>query len=237
MRTVRLEGEDGNPATGIVTYTTSTAYDDGDHAVLSTDARGVVTRRRLDGLDRVVEETVDTAGLALAAPLSLVTTVRYDGLGNKKEVTDAESRTTSFDYDELGRLRKTTDAKGQEATTSYFGDGLKASETDRRGVERLYDYDGLGRLRKTRLAGAPFSGVSWSQETRYVDGPRPRRIEIDARGKQTTFDLDGLGRVVKETDALTITGPSPGTASTRSRRRTSARTTARRSSPTTVSTA
>ena len=96
----------------------------------------------------------------------------------------------------------TTDANDQETSTTYFGDGLKASETDRRGVTRLFAYDNLGRPRRTRLADAPFSGVSWSQETRYVDGLQPQRIEIDARGKATTFDLDGLGRVVKETDAL-----------------------------------
>ena len=40
-RTVTLEGEDGNPTTGVVTYTTTTAYEDGDHAVRVTDPRGV----------------------------------------------------------------------------------------------------------------------------------------------------------------------------------------------------
>ncbi len=32
-RTVRLEGEDGDPGTGVVTYTTTTAYEDAEHAV------------------------------------------------------------------------------------------------------------------------------------------------------------------------------------------------------------
>jgi len=199
-RTVKLEGEDGDPAPNQGPYATTTAYEDGEHAVRVTDPRGVVTLRKLDGLDRVIEETVDTEGLAPAAPLSLVTTVRYDGLGNKKEVTDPENRTTTFDYDELGRLLKTTDAKQQETRYTYFGDGLKESETDRRGVKKLFSYDNLGRLRKTRLDSSPFSGVAWSHETQYVDALQPKRIEIDARGKKTIFDLDGLGRMVQETD-------------------------------------
>jgi YD repeat-containing protein len=120
-----------------------------------TDARGVQTLRKLDGLDRVIEETVDTDGLAPASPLGLVTTVAYDGLGNKKEVTDPEGRTTSFDYDEIGQLLKTTDAKNQETTATYYGDGLKASETDRRGVTRLFEYDALGRPRRIRLPQRP----------------------------------------------------------------------------------
>jgi RHS repeat-associated protein len=201
-RKVHLEGEDGDPAPNPGPYTTTTAYEDPEHAVLTTDPRGVKTLRKLDGLDRVVEETVDTEGLTPVPPLSLTTTVRYDGLGNKKELTDPENRKTTFDYDELGRLRKTTDAKDQETRYTYFGDGLKASETDRRGVERLFDYDSLGRLRKTRLGNTPFSGVAWSQETQYVDALEPKRIEIDARGKRTIFDLDGLGRVKQETDHL-----------------------------------
>ena len=76
-RTVRLEGEDGDPGTGVVTYTTTTAYEDAEHAVRDHRcARGVETLRKLDGLDRVIEETVDTDGLAPAPPLGLVTTRR-----------------------------------------------------------------------------------------------------------------------------------------------------------------
>ena len=201
-RKVFLEGEDGDPAPNAGPYTTTTAYEDGDHAVRVTDSRGVKTLRKLDGLDRVFEETVDTDGLVLAAPLSLTTTIAYDGLGNKKQVTDPEGRETLFDYDELGRLLKTTDAKGQETSYSYFGDGSKESETDRRGVKKLFTYDNLGRVRKTKLDNTPFSGKAWSHETQYVDGAQPKRIELDAREKKTTFDLDGLGRVVKETDLI-----------------------------------
>ena len=85
---------------------------------------------------------------------------------------------------------------------AYFPDGLKKSATDRRGVTTLYSYDNLGRLRRTWLASAPFSGVPWSHETQYLDGPQPRRIEKDAKGQDDRLRLDGMGRVIKETDAL-----------------------------------
>jgi RHS repeat-associated protein len=201
-RKVHLEGEDGDTAPNPGPYTTTTVYVDSEHAVRITDPRGVKVLRRLDGLDRVIEETVDVDGLAGAQPLGLITTIAYDGLGNRKEVTDPENRTTSFDHDGLGRLTKTTDARLQETSYSYFGDGLKESETDRRGVKKLFTYDNLGRLRKTKLDNTPFSGVPWSHETQYVDALQPKRIEIDARGKKTIFDLDGLGRVIQETDRI-----------------------------------
>ena len=97
---------------------------------------------------------------------------------------------------------KTTDALGNEASAPWLGDDLKESETDRRGVTKLFTYDNLGRPRKARLESAPFSQVGWSQETQYVDGSSPKRIEVDARGKRTTFELDALARVVTETDHL-----------------------------------
>ncbi len=195
-RAVHLEGVGGGGAV----LTTTTAYEDQGHEERITDPRGVVTLRKLDGLDRVVEETVDVAGLAGASALNLKTVTTYNGLGLKTSVLDPENHETRYGYDALGRLLKVTDAKEQESVYSYFGDGLKESETDRRGVKRLFSYDSLGRPRTSLLAQAPFSSVLWSHGTEYVNGLQPKRIETDARGQATTFDLDGLGRVVKETD-------------------------------------
>jgi RHS repeat-associated protein len=190
-RTVGLEGAGGGGAS----YTTATAYDDRNHALSVTDPRGHVTTSRLDGLDRVVEQTVDPGGL------SLVTRTSYDGLGNRKSLTDANGHTTRLRHDGLGRLVETTDAADRKTAAAYDGEGLKISETDRRGIERVLAYDNLGRPRREALAAAPLTGKGWSQETRYRDRER-QRVAIDARGHATTFDLDGLDRVVRETDAL-----------------------------------
>ena len=197
-RQVHLEpkaGVDASVPRG-VRYTTATAYDDAAHSLTVTDPRGTKRVTRLDGLDRPFEQTLDPGGLGL------VTQMSYDGLGNRKSVTDPNGHTTRFRYDGLGRLVETTDARARTASTAYDGEGLKISETDRRGVTRNFSYDNLGRPRKTSLVPvAALSGVPWSQELRYQDVAR-KRIEIDARGFATTFDLDGIDRVVKETDAL-----------------------------------
>jgi len=190
-REVKLEGAGAN---GEV-YTTATAYDDQAHAATVTDPRGIPTRTALDGLDHIVEQTVEPGGLAL------VTHMAYDGLGNRKSVVDPESHRTTFAHDGLGRLVETTDALGHVFTSRYDGEGLRISATDRRNVTRSFTFDNLGRLRLTAvLAVASMSGVPWSHEVRYFDVLR-QRVEIDARGYKTIFDLDSLDRVVKETDA------------------------------------
>jgi RHS repeat-associated protein len=191
---VRLEGAG---SAGEV-YTTTTAYDDAQHAMTVTDPRGTSIRRRMDGLDHLVEEIVDDR----AGGLKLRTTVAYDGLGNRKSVTDPNGHTTRFGRDGLGRLTATTDAQEHTTRYTYDGEGLKTSETDRRGVVRNFTYDNLARARKTTLVPS-ISSVPWSHEVQYQDLAR-KRIEIDARGFQTTYDLDGLGRVLKLTDATSL---------------------------------
>ena len=188
-RVVRLEGANGGP-----TYTTASVYDDASHAVTVTDPRGNVVRKRLDGLDRPFEQTVDPAGLAL------VSRTAYDGLGNKKSTTDPNGHTTGYRHDGLGRLVEVTDPERKKQWFTYDGEGLKIREIDRRGVARATTYDNVGRKRRESLVEAPISGVAWSHETRYRDRER-QRIEIDARGHATTVDLDGLDRAVRETDA------------------------------------
>lgn len=190
-RLVHLEGEGGAGAT----YTTSSTYDDSTHTVTVTDPRGFETVTRLDGLDRPTEQTVDPVGLAL------VTRTAYDGLGNRKSVTDPNDHETTFRWDGLGRLVEVTDPDDHTTVSRYDGEALKTNETDRRGIERVFTYDNVGRLRTEALAAAPLSGVPWSREIQYRDRER-QRIETDARGHATTLDLDGLDRVVRETDPL-----------------------------------
>jgi RHS repeat-associated protein len=188
-RKVHLEGAGSS---GEV-HTTVTAYSDNTHSFTVTDPRLTLTVTKLDGLDRVMEQAIDPLGL------NLVTRTAYDGLGNRKSVTDPEGHTTSFDHDGLGRLVSTTDARGRQSVASYDGAGLKLSETDRRGIYKSFTYDNLGRPRQSTL-DASITSVPWSHEIVYDDANR-RRTEIDARGKRTVFELDRLGRVLKETDA------------------------------------
>ncbi len=193
-REVHLEGPGGNGRT----YTTITAWAaaGGGQQATVTGEDGHVTVRVLDGLDRVVHESVQTNG----SDGNLVTETEYDGLGNRTRVLDPRRHETRFAYDGLGRLLTTWDAVGNDSHATYDEGGLKVSETDRRGVTRSFTYDTIGRLTETRLESRQFSGVGWSQKTQYQDLAH-RRIEWDARGNSTIFDLDSMGRVVHETDA------------------------------------
>ena len=206
-------------------YTTTTAYEDAEHAVRVTDPRGVVNRRKLDGLDRVIEETV-AGRLAGAAPSASRRRSPTTASATGSEVTDPENHTTRYDYDGLGRLVTTTDAKRQETSSTYFGDGLKASETDRRGVKKLFTYDNLGRLAEDAARELRPSPACPGATRRSTSTARSRSGSRSTReGRRPTFDLDGLGRVIEgDGRPRELTAPSPGTASTRSRRRTSGHT-------------
>ncbi|MEO8359209.1 MAG: DUF6531 domain-containing protein, partial [Vicinamibacteria bacterium] len=205
-RRVIQQGEDGDPSTENVTYVTTTAYDDSQHSVSVTDARGSVVSVRMDGLDRPTTRSqldVCGAGQPACSPgtsATLVSETVYDGLSNKTREIDPAGRVKSWAYDEQGRLESATDFAG---TTSYGydGEGLKTSEKNRRNIERAFTYDNLARPRTERLVSAPLSGVSWSRETRYLDTANNwRRVEKDARGFETTLHLDGLGRETKMVD-------------------------------------
>jgi RHS repeat-associated protein len=187
-RRVHLEG--GGSAGEV--HLTRTAYDDLLHTRSVTDPRGFVTKERLDGLDRVVEEIVDPQSLRLT------TSTTYDGLGNPTAVTDRNGNTTRHEYDGLGRRLATVDAREQRTEFVYDGEGLKIAETDRRDVSTSFTFDNLRRPRLTTIAPT-ISGVAWSQEVRYDDLGRTR-TEIDANGHATVLRLDGLNRVVRKTD-------------------------------------
>ena len=161
-------------------------------------------------------------GLASAPALGLTTVSIYDGLGNRKEITDPEGRTTSF---ELRRARAAAaDARTrseQETSATYLGDGLKASETDRRGVKRLFDLRQPGPaatdpprrgalLRRVLEPGdavrrRPEAPADRDRRPRQDDHVRPRRPgprrEGDGRRSASyrTFTWDGVNKV-EETD-------------------------------------
>ena len=190
-RTVHLEGAGGAGAE----YTTATEpTTTPTHAQRITDPRGVVSVRRLDGLDRVVEETVDTSrARGRAGPQSHdeLRVRRRSGTRRTSPSADPERP------DDALRVRRTRAAHqddGREAaaraSATYFGDGLKESETDRRGVKRSSSPTTTsGGSRKTRLESARLLGRSAGATRRSTcDGPQPQRIEIDARQKSTIFE-------------------------------------------------
>lgn len=175
--------------------TTQIVYDLAGRTVGAVDAAGQITRFRYDLLDRLigVQENVVTGAAALRCPVTscnVVTTYRYDRLGNRTAITDANGHTRRFSYDAADRQVSATDALGQPIGWSYDAAGRVMLQDDPRGPDNdvRYGYDELDRVTSvsaTNLA-APIT-------TSYDASARQRRL-TDATGT-TTFQADALGRI------------------------------------------
>jgi len=197
-------------------YTTQTRYDDAAHETATKDARGFITRRKLDALDRVFEEIVDDVAFGALArtpdnvaecppaecpALQLTTRLGHDGMGNRARIEDALHRVTTEVHDALGRLRSRQLPMSFDESFTFDGEGNVISHTDVRGQTRKTTYDALGRARKRFVAEG--GGAVLRRETSYEDAPQnglSKRIERDANGNESQVLVDGLGRDVKLTD-------------------------------------
>jgi RHS repeat-associated protein len=201
---------------GARTTETDLSYDDADHAAFERDRRGAVTRRRLDDLDRVYEETADVTGaplsrrgVALTFPaLALTTGYEYDAAGRRTATIDPLGRRTEDSYDGLGRLERRNLPMAVSETTLYDGEGNAVARTDRRGVTTTSSFDPLGReISRKLVESITRNGGELTFLTRqYWDSPGgsdgvTRTIEIDARGNSITHHVDALHREVRTSDA------------------------------------
>jgi len=192
----------GLPTAG---YTTVTRYDDALNQVTTINARGVATRFRKDGLDRLVEYTVDPGGL------DWVTRQTHDPAGNILSTSDAEGGDIDQvqEFDELSRrirvtyVRTPDDTGDVSETFTYDPAGHLVSATDRRGFQRRTRYDNLGRPLQSESLEPISSAGAWRTvaSTEYDDTNR-RITQINARGHRTVTEKDELGRVSRVTDAL-----------------------------------
>ena len=186
---------------GTVQYTSTIAYDNGNHTKTLTDPEGKVVREVYDGIDRAVSRSVDPDGL------NLVTTFSYDALGNLTTTTDPEGRVIENTYDGLNRkISARYQPQGFEELYVYDGMDLLTRETDMRGIVMEYTYDNLGRMRQMLLnEDITNPGTTRTiKEFVYEDlnALGPLMTEIDAGGNAFTRTYDYLGRTISEADAL-----------------------------------
>ncbi|MHB8873509.1 MAG: transglutaminase domain-containing protein, partial [Myxococcaceae bacterium] len=139
------------------TLSSNTIYDDVNHTVATKDFRGFVTLRRLDDLDRVFEQVVDSqstnpprspdvpAPPLQSAALEVKTAFEYDAAGNRSATVDPLLRRTEESYDGLGRVTSRSLPMGVSESFTYDGEGRVISQSDRRGVVRKHTFDVLGR--------------------------------------------------------------------------------------------
>ena len=79
----------------------------------------------------------------------LETVYAYDGSGNLKSVTDANSNVTEYLYDQFNRLWQVIQPGNVTTVYGYDIHGNLASVTDAEGHVTLYTYDDMGRLVET----------------------------------------------------------------------------------------
>lgn len=191
---------------GVTNYVTRTRYENRRNEVVVTNARGVVTRSRKDGLDRLAEKVVADGDL------NLITRFTYDAAGNLLTLSDAQNGDVDLthSYDTLGRRLSTRwvstpDDRGVPVFEEFGYDagGLVVARRDRRGFAHRATFDNLGRPLKQELRESLSNQGSWLvvAETAYEDAANAQET-WDANRNRTRIEFDPLGRVARLVDPL-----------------------------------
>lgn len=165
------------------TVVTETHYDTLGRAIEATAPRfagepALISRRRFDGLDRLLSET---------RPDGAVLRIEYRG--RDTITTDYAGRRVIKRLDARGRTRETVDALGGVTRFTLDAGGRVASTTTVAGLVVAQAYDAAG---NRILLDDPAAG-QW----RYSYDIYGRMIQqTDPRGKITRLDYDALDRVV-----------------------------------------
>lgn len=172
-----------------------TAYQHDDLGTLKrvTRAQGTaderVTDYAYDGLKRLRRET-QYPSWPTASP-TLVTSLTYDGNGNRLTLVDPLNRTTAFGYDNADRVTSVTYSDGTTPNVAYQYDaaGNRTQMTDGTGTT-TYAVDELGRPTAITAPGYPSAKtVGYRYD---LDGNRTKLIYPDATG--VTYQYDAAGR-------------------------------------------
>ncbi|WP_052685269.1 RHS repeat-associated core domain-containing protein [Lentzea aerocolonigenes] len=220
---VAVESGGGSPQT--VRPVTTTGYDTFGAPTAQRDPLGNVTRFTNDRLGRPVTVTGASYTPPGGQPITPVAQVRYDGVGNRTEITDSRGSTARFGYDRLNRLvskdlpAATNDDRAVWHYT-YTRTGKPLSTTDPSGAVVQTTYDDLDReITSTKAERFPVADAFISTH-RYDDAGNPiestsptgavTRTEYDVTGAavritdptgvRTQFGYDYAGRQVRSTD-------------------------------------
>jgi RHS repeat-associated protein len=135
-----------------------------------------------------------------ARSLQGITSITYDGNGNRLTVEDARQQGTNnktvYTYDNFDHLQTRTDPLLREAYYVFDQLGNLTSFTDRRDRLSSYQYDGINRRTLAEFGTAPTyeSTVNFS----YDGGNRLTSV-VDSTSGTTTPVFDGLNRLTSET--------------------------------------
>ena len=132
-------------------------------------------------------------------PDGLVSSLEYDGEGNKSSETDRRGVKTNFGYDNLGRLRRTEvepSITGVASISQVIYDDVENERTE-------IEPGGIRRCsRWMRSSGWSRSPILMAHTQSFIYDGVNKIEEIDKREHSTHFEYDRLNRLRKVTDAL-----------------------------------
>ncbi|WP_328428279.1 putative T7SS-secreted protein [Streptomyces sp. NBC_00443] len=200
LQVVAESGPDGS--------TTRTTYDRYHRPLTITDPLGRTRSHAYDEAGRLVMAVrpdgryssigYDDQGrpVAIAGPDGTHVAQQFDEFGNRTQVTDTASGTTTrFTYDDLGHLASVTDATGATSTVRCNPAGLPVEVTDPLGGVTRYERDAFGRPTTITDPTGAVTRLEWT-----VEGRLSRRITADGATESWTYD--GEGNCTSHTDAM-----------------------------------
>lgn len=123
----------------------------------------------------------------------LVTTIEYDGLGNKEKQIDPSMGTWSYRHNAFGELYWQQDAKGQTVTFDYDQLGRMVSRTESEGTTTWSFYQSGNGIGQVEEEISPEAERYYSYNS--YGGVKDVTLVIDDQTFVTAYEYDSLGRL------------------------------------------
>ena len=184
-------------------HTTTHEYDLNGRLIKSTFADGSFTKRKRDGLGRIIESTDENGHTTtfeydpacacsdrvtkVTDHLGRSTKATYDALGRRTSITDGEGNRTDITYNVRNQITDIHFADGTSTHGEFDSRGRRISTRDQTGATTLYGYDDVGQLTSVT---DPLGNV-----TSYAYDPDGNLASVtDANGRKTSYTYDLVKR-------------------------------------------
>ncbi len=213
-------------------FASSSAYDELDRLVRSTDSLGNVSELFYDSRGNVVRQidpllnesrtTYDVFNRAIASSrfltenglgpvtpnsVSVNTAQEYDPNGNLIAVIDALGRRTRYEYDELDRRRAIIYPDESKVTSNYDVDNNVIRTQDNNGLRRIHTVDELGRTTRVDVdKSGMLAGliVAGSTFERYEYDGLNRQLKAENDFSLCSFIYNSLSWQLQETVSFSL---------------------------------
>jgi RHS repeat-associated protein len=171
--------------------------------------RGRTTVVDANGHQKVEEKDVygrlvkieEYSGTYPSATLYATTMYNYDVLGNLVNVTDAQSNVTTINYNSLSQKTNMTDPDMGTWYYTYDLNGNLKTQKDAKNQTITFEYDALNRVDWKRYPDATLIDYSYDnphdESCPYGSNFKGRLARVTDRSGESEFCYDGIGRVVK----------------------------------------